>query len=190
MGLKRILSVCHCILNTAAKVEHDGADRTAESALRRDLLSRVWQADIQLLQLPCPEFCLYGSQRWGHVKDQFLHPHFRESVRELLRPFLLQMEEYAAHPDQFELLGIVSIEGSPSCGYHLTCRAPWRGEIGRQPERIQALINSLEMTQEAGVFMQILQTELTERDLKIPIYTLEEAICLLQSRSAEDRPIA
>ena len=54
------------------------------------------------------------------IRDRFRHPHFREESRKMLEPILLQLEEYASHPEEYKLLGIISVEGSPSCGYRLT----------------------------------------------------------------------
>ena len=76
--MKRLLIVSHCILNTASKVAMDEKELQEEYELRLTLMTKVMENDIQLLQLPCPEFILYGSRRWGHVKDQFDHPHFRK----------------------------------------------------------------------------------------------------------------
>ena len=58
--------VSHCILNTAAKVVlYDEAEIKAEEALRRRFVGRALELGVQLVQLPCPEFTLYGAQRWG-----------------------------------------------------------------------------------------------------------------------------
>lgn len=49
---------------------------------------------IQLVQLPCPEFTLYGPKRWGHTREQFDNPFFREHCRKILSPVLTQMKAY------------------------------------------------------------------------------------------------
>lgn len=75
MGIvKRILLVSHCILNNASKVELDEAGLAEEYRLRSELMNLIIEKNIQMIQLPCPEFIMYGSQRWGHVKNQFQHP--------------------------------------------------------------------------------------------------------------------
>ena len=78
---------------------------------------------------------MYGSQRWGHVKNQFQHPFYMEQCRKILEPVLLQLQEYAQHVEKFHVLGIVSVEGSPNCGYHLTCEGEWKGEIGTDEKK-------------------------------------------------------
>ena len=72
--MKDLLIVSHCILNHAAKVEQDEAELAGEYKIREELLQLVLKKDVQLFQMPCPEFIMYGSQRWGHVKNQFQHP--------------------------------------------------------------------------------------------------------------------
>lgn len=93
--MQNILFVSHCILNTAAKVVlYNQAEIDAEEALRRRFVGRALELGVQMIQLPCPEFTLYGAQRWGHVSNQFDNPFFRAHCRAILSPYLLQMKEY------------------------------------------------------------------------------------------------
>ncbi len=177
--MKKLLVLSHCILNHASKVEMDENELQEEYACRDTLLQRIIAKQIQIIQLPCPEFILYGSQRWGHVKDQFMHPFYREACKKMLNPLILQLGEYTAHPESFQIMGIVSVEGSPSCGYHSTCRGDWKGEIGIDPAHIAALQGALFMEDQPGVFMEILEQELHNSNLSIPILTMEEANELL-----------
>lgn len=179
-GMKSILILSHCILNTASKVKTDESDLAEEYKLKSELLHKVLDNDIQMLQLPCPEFLMYGSHRWGHVRNQFDNPFYKNASKEMLNPFMMQIEEYASHPDEFNILGIVSVEGSPSCGYKLTCTGKkWCGELGSDPDHIADVQNSLEMKNEPGMFMQIIQKELKARSLSVPILTMNEAISLI-----------
>lgn len=161
--MKNLLIVSHCILNNAAKVEQDEAELAEEYKIREELMQLILKKDVQLLQLPCPEFIMYGSQRWGHVKNQFQHPFYMEQCRKILEPVLLQLQEYAQHVEKFHVLGIVSVEGSPNCGYHLTCEGEWKGEIGTDEKRIQDIQKSLKMTENPGVYMEVLEKELQKK---------------------------
>ena len=172
--MKEILVVSHCILNTASKVRQDEKDLQEEYRLRDALLKEAFEQHVQLLQLPCPEFYLYGPRRWGHVKDQFDNPRFISTCRQLLDPILDQLEMYAAQPADFKIIGIVSVEGSPSCGYRLTCRGPWCGEPDR--DYFDDEKNQVVMSEESGVFMETLVRDLSVRGLEIPVLTLEEAV--------------
>lgn len=170
--MKRIIFVSHCILNTASKVEQDEAGLEGEYRERRRLMELVLEKDIQIVQLPCPEFQIMGSRRWGHVRDQFDNPFFRSRCREMLEPFLLEMEEYCSRSDRFRILGVVSVEGSPSCGHGLTCRGDWRGEVETE-DRFREIRGDLKMTEEPGVFIEVLEDELRSRALDIPVLSMD-----------------
>ena len=83
-------------------------------------------------------------------------------------------EKYAAVPDRFRILGIVSVEGSPSCGSRLTCRGDWGGELDLRDSGITD--KGVRMTEEAGVFMDEIVKMLGEYGLDIPVMTMPEAI--------------
>lgn len=85
--MTKILFVSHCILNTASKVElFCEEEMEKEENLRRLFLKQAIEAGFQLVQLPCPEFLLYGPQRWGHVSDQFDNTFFRNYSDAFLAP--------------------------------------------------------------------------------------------------------
>lgn len=92
--MQKILFVSHCILNTAAKVVRYGDTGKKEEESRLEFVVKTVEQGIQLVQLPCPEFTLYGPGRWGHTKEQFDNPFFREHCRKILSPVLTQMKAY------------------------------------------------------------------------------------------------
>ena len=155
--MKNLLIVSHCILNNAAKVEQDEAELAEEYKIREELMQLILKKDVQ---------------RWGHVKNQFQHPFYMEQCRKILEPVLLQLQEYAQHVEKFHVLGIVSVEGSPNCGYHLTCEGEWKGEIGTDEKRIQDIQKSLKMTENPGVYMEVLEKELQKRNMEIRSHSL------------------
>ena len=171
--MKYILTVSHCILNNASKVAQDEAFLEEEYRERDKLISQVMDKGVQMLQLPCPEFMMYGSKRWGHVKDQFDNPFFRQECRRMLEPVMLQLKEYASDSKRFSLLGVVTVEGSPSCGGNLTCRAGWGGEL--QADTVNALIDSVRMAEEPGVFMEELRAMIKDSGLNVPFMNMKEA---------------
>lgn len=170
--MDKILVVSHCILNISSKVlSYNEAEQKTEAVHRKRLLEYVIENQIQLIQLPCPEFLIYGSRRWGHVKEQFEHPFFREQCRKMLEAVVMQLKEYASDPERFQLMGVVAIDYSPSCGYHATCKGDWGGELGGCPD-LQRKIDSLSIGKEPGVFMEELIKLLREAQLDIPILDL------------------
>jgi predicted secreted protein len=170
--MHKILVVSHCILNIASKViSYNEAEQSEEARHRRNLMEYVMKNDIQLIQLPCPELLMYGTKRWGHVRDQFDNPFFRGQCRHMLEPIILQLQEYAANSERFRLEGIVAIDYSPSCGYHVTCTGDWGGEFSGCPG-FEQKIGSLKEAPEPGVFMEELIKLLEEANLNIPILDL------------------
>lgn len=166
--MKQILLVSHCLLNTAAKVRVYKSSR--EDALRKRFLHQAIEADVQLIQLPCPELLQYGSQRWGHTKEQFDHPFFRERCREMLQPIVLQLREYLANPEEFEVLGFLGIDGSPSCGVNYTCRGEWGGEFSGRD--VSEALKTCRCATGAGVMVEVFQQMLKEQGITIPMSAL------------------
>lgn len=163
--MKKIVFVSHCILNTASKVVlYDQEEIDAEEALRKEFLRYAVEHDVQILQLPCPEFTLYGARRWGHVSDQFDNPFFRGHCRQILAPVIDQLKEYAANGEMFEVLGIVGIDGSPSCGVDYTCTANWYGSFGCR-ENLDETLADCRLVRKPGIFMDVLQEMLKKEKL-------------------------
>lgn len=167
-----VLAVCHCVLNPASKVvSFHEAEYEEERALRERAVQTLLQKGVGLIQLPCPEFTLYGALRWGHVKEQFDNPFFRGHCRALLAPVVDQLTEYAAHPQRFKLLGVLGIDGSPCCGVTKTCTGDWGGEL-YCAGRTQRPLTPAREAEGMGVFMEELTLLLKERGLALPIFSL------------------
>ena len=171
---QKIVIVSHCFLNDAAKLRNqDAADMEQERTKKRSFLKELLEQGIEVLQLPCPEFILYGCNRWGHAASQFDTPHFRQEARNMLLPIVMQLEEYAAYPDRYDILGVYGINGSPSCGVDYTYDGDWGGELGGKDAPCQ-----LDKAYRPGIFMDVFAKLLEERHLSIKFYTLD----------AENRP--
>ena len=95
---QKIVIVSHCFLNDAAKLRNqDAADMEQERTKKRSFLRQLLERGIEVIQLPCPEFILYGCNRWGHAASQFDTPHFRQEARNMLLfvdCFFLQNKTY------------------------------------------------------------------------------------------------
>lgn len=166
MSLKKVVFVSHCVLNTASKVtELVSNGVTDEEIYRKKFLLKAIEEDIHLIQLPCPEFNLYGAKRWGHAREQFDNPFYRESCKKMLEPIILQVREYVANNDKFEVLGIVGIDGSPSCGINLTYCGDWEGELSSNPN-LKGMIDAIYPRNEKGVFMEVLKELLNKNNLQ------------------------
>jgi predicted secreted protein len=175
--LKRILFVSHCLLNTASKVASKKPSLEKEEELRRKFLRKALDLGVQFVQVPCPEFSAYGACRWGHVYEQFDTPFYRAHCRRLLEPYILELEEYLAHPRRFEILGFVGIDGSPSCGVRYTCRGEWGGQLSRRDD-LGEVITSVHRAAGQGVFIEELNGLVAEKGITIRLeglFALEES---------------
>lgn len=90
----------------------------------------------------------------------------------MLEPVLMQIEEYLSSPERFELLGIVGIDGSPSCGVHSTYDGDWGGELTGIPDLTES-IQTLRKVKHSGIFMEVFQKLLEERCLNVPFSLLK-----------------
>ena len=171
MKPQNILFVSHCLFNVASKVaRRDIAKRTFENDARIAFLHKALDAGVQLIQLPCPEFTIYGPDRWGHSRDQFDNSFFRAHCRQILAPFVQQMAAYL-HPsqrDKFRVLGVVGIEGSPSCGVNYTCAGAWGGEFSGN-EDLPATLASIHRVDGPGVMIEELVDMLKSSGMTLPM---------------------
>lgn len=163
--MKKVIFVSHCILNTASKVVlYNQEEIDAEEALRKEFMKKAIDGDVQIIQLPCPEFTLYGAKRWGHVSDQFNNVFFRKHCRKVLTPIMDQLQEYLGNEDFFEVLGFVGIDGSPSCGVDYTCRGNWYGSFECRTDLDEALA-TCRLEKGPGVLFAVLKEMIEEAGL-------------------------
>lgn len=175
MESKPILLVSHCLLNTAAKVRYpDGAHRVPEEGARLAFLQQALERGVQLIQLPCPEFTLYGPSRWGHTREQFDNPFFRAHCRRILTPVVQQLQAYLQPREgaHFRVLGVVGVEGSPSCGVNRTCTGPWGGELGGRDDLMETVAQARGIPG-MGVLMEELARMLEQAEIRLPMVGLD-----------------
>ena len=164
---KKLLLVSHCILNVRSKIQYAVEFETEEERNRKAFLKKVIEEDIQLIQLPCPEFLMYGGRRWGHSSEQF------DKARKMLEDIVLQVKEYQNCAERVEVLGVVGINGSPSCGIEYTFSADWGGELSSQPN-LEAYLKKGERKEAMGIFMQVLKEMLEEEGIILRMVSLTE----------------
>lgn len=162
---KKIVLIAHCILNINSKVSGLAKTNLEMKSVFRLLLEK----DIGIIQLPCPELTIYGSRRWGHVKEQFATPYYRKHCREIFKPYLEQIIDYQAAG--YEIIALIGVEGSPSCGVNKTCSACWQGEV---TDLKPVELASLEMIAESGIFIEEIKKILKEKEIKIPLIAIDE----------------
>ena len=155
--MPKIAFISHCLLNNLSKVE-------AFDNKNKVLIKYLLEHNVELIQMPCPEFTLYGGRRFGQVKEQYDTPFFRKHCSILIEPLIQQMEEYKRNGHQ--ILGFFAIKGSPSCGYLHTVSGPkWLGEIKDNQE----LLKDVKLTDGSGVFIEELSKNLPDDILIIEV---------------------
>lgn len=160
---KKIIFLAHCVLNPNAKVL--GLALTPGAL---PFLTSIINEGVSLYQLPCPEQSYAGCLRWGATKEQYDNSAFRRNCRQLLTPVADDIAEYLTHG--YELLGIIGMNGSPSCGVEFTCKGFSGGEISVLKSIPQASICSGQ-----GVFIEELVSMLSERGATLPMTGIDES---------------
>lgn len=170
---RKIIMLCHCILNCNSKVE----GCSTYCGAMPEITAAIMDSGIGMLQLPCPELTMYGIKRWGHVKDQFDTPYYRSHCRKLFMPYLDQIQDYKKNG--YEVVGILGIDGSPSCGVRKTCSGNWGGEFSENPD-LKGTLDSVEMTDSEGVFIEEVAALLKSSSINLPFIGIDEA-CMADS---------
>ena len=124
---KRVIFLPHCILNQNAI-----SDGTAGyPAAHADLIRLLLDAQVGIVQLPCPELCCLGLDRGDprgaarpvvventRIRAALGAPEAAAKLDRLVDHVMLQIREYRRHG--FTIVGIVGVNRSPSCGVDTT----------------------------------------------------------------------
>jgi predicted secreted protein len=171
---RKVILVAHCILNQNAKMDKTAYYPGAVSEVAQILID----SGVGIVQMPCPELHCLGLDRREetgsdvpfekgntHVVALMARDENRLIYNALAHSQIYQVEEYRKHG--FEVLGILGINRSPSCGVEST----W----GDDRE-----------VSGSGVFIQALKAGLSQKGISIPILgikpqEIEKAISVLKS---------
>lgn len=181
---KRVVFLSHCILNENTRYP-GGACR----ACVREIVEQCLDAEVGMVQMPCPE-----QRAWGGVTKRLLlalygmkgTPMFR--LRRILLPLIVAYtrlvyrrmarrtaKEIADYIDSgYTVIGVVGIDGSPSCGVGKTL------DLERSFDSL-ASVDTASITAEkmnaivrrnlivgSGLFTDALEEELRKRRIKVP----------------------
>lgn len=158
-----IVILSHCLLNQYSIVKN-GYMREGNLNLIKNLMDM----GVGIIQLPCPETIIYGTNRWGQVYEQFDNNFYRKISRSILAPIVDEIEDYIN--DGIKFVGFIGIDGSPSCGVNLTCSSKkYKGEL-LDDKSIQDYKSSVEMISSQGVFVEELEKLLEEKKIDKNFY--------------------
>lgn len=166
---KKIAIISHCIINQNSVVKGEYKDIN----IFFPFIKKLFEENIGILQLPCPENECYGLRRWGHVKEQFDNCGYRKYLEKIVNSFVDIIKEYINNG--YEIVGIYGIAGSPSCGVNLTCSANWEGEISLYKDK-EDIVSRIKMINESGIFMEIFKSVLDKNKINIPFYDVDDFI--------------
>jgi predicted secreted protein len=108
---RRVIFISHCWLNINTRFPEGSAFEGANVPLIKTLLD----SGLGIIQMPCPEYECLGLEKWGYgevIKDD-LRACFRKQAEVVLK----QIKNYLALG--FEIVGILGMNPSPSCGVHV-----------------------------------------------------------------------
>jgi predicted secreted protein len=154
---KKIILLAHCVLNQNAKL-----DRCAHyPGAIREVAGILMDRGLGIIQMPCLELQYLGLARQAErgadstveaedtrIARRMAEEAGRTLCREMAGRLVRQVAEYEANG--FEVVGLIGINGSPTCGVDTT----W--SEGRE-------------LRGQGVFIQELADELEKRSLSIPM---------------------
>ncbi len=85
------------------------------------------------------------------------------------------MDQLAAlQRDGCALVGLIGVDGSPSCGMFRTCTGYRGGEISSESTNVSGQVGMLASVSGRGIFMREVLFMLEERNISIPLLAVDE----------------
>lgn len=142
---KKIVFISHCILNQS--VMPLGKEKFPGSI--KDLLELFSGSGVGLIQMPCPEVDFTGEiNRKPKTKEAWDNKNYRTYCRNVSKLLLSQVEKYLLK--NYNVLGILGIEMSPTCAVH-------------------QLENGHKAAPGKGILIEELENEMHKKNFQIPI---------------------
>ena len=124
---KKVIFIAHCLLN-----QNSISDGTAVyPAAFKEIIRMFLDADIGIVQMPCPELCCLGLDRGNihgadspvvqentRIRHEMMQTDTYKKLHDLVDNVIHQIMEYKKHG--FEIIGIVGTNRSPNCGIDTT----------------------------------------------------------------------
>ncbi len=160
---KRIIFLAHCVCN-----QNSISDGTATfSGTNETVLRLLLDAKIGIVQLPCPEMNCLGLDRGdkeganrplleenSRIRNALIQTDAKRILELLVQQASFQIKEYIHYG--FEIIGIIGINRSPSCGINTTSKD--NAEVEGK-----------------GVFFEMLAEELSRCGFNIPILGIKDS---------------
>ena len=155
---KKVIFVSSCLLNTNNKVK--GLARYP--GMCKEVFDTLYENDLGIQQMDCPETLYIGIQRWWHTKNLYDNVGFRRHCREIAERQADYMEEYKR--EGYKVVGVLGCDGSPTCGVSITA---WDENWGGSP--VELSFNDAIIEGE-GVYIEELKKAIEARGLEVPAF--------------------
>ena len=160
---KKVVFIAHCLLNQNAI-----SDGTAVfPAAFKDMIKTFLDADVGIVQMPCPELCCLGLDRGNvdgaaspvtventRIRKEMQTTDAYKTLMDLVNHVMQQIMEY--HKHGFEICGIIGANRSPNCGVETTS-------------------DNNEEISGKGIFMGELEKRIESAHVKIPLIGIKDS---------------
>ncbi len=152
---KKIIFVANCLLNANNKVW----EFARYSGMFSEVIRIMDNFGLGVMQMPCPETLYMGNQRWWNSRNLYDNVGYRRFCRQLAG----QMADYLQNYENvaYEVVAILTCDGSPTCGIN---KSSYCEDWGGRPKEVPRVL-----VDKPGIFIEELQAEVAERQLKLPI---------------------
>ncbi len=178
---RKLVVVAHCLLN-----QNSISDGTADFPGQfKEVVELLMENEVGLIQLPCPELSCLGLDRQDRagaqrdllsentrIRGLMQEPQNISKLRAKAEDIVTQLEEYQRYG--FQILGLVGINRSPSCGVETTTQNA-REEQGQ------------------GVFVEVLEEKLRQKGIALEMIGIktsqvEESVARVKTLLQEFKP--
>lgn len=157
---KQLVILHHCLLNQNARAKGLAKRKGAVEEIVEEAMRNGWG----IYQIPCPEVRYLGVDREPQTKTRYDTPGFRILCERIAEEVLGDLMKFVEKG--YEIVGIVGVEGSPSCGVTLTHIGEGEGE---------------KLVEGEGILVEEMRKRLAERGIKVKYYGVkiseERRIC-------------
>ncbi|OYT27993.1 MAG: hypothetical protein B6U95_05175 [Thermofilum sp. ex4484_82] len=149
----KVAFISHCIINQNSVVY--GLAR--KEAILKKLIDLLHDYNIGLIQLPCPETSYLGLRRFWQSKEQYASMGFKSLCKKIAEQASTLALEYVRN--NYEIVAVIGIKGSPSCGVTETFSSDWIGDPSKASDgkRVKGM----------GVFMEELKKSFEKRGIQV-----------------------
>ncbi|RLE59435.1 MAG: hypothetical protein DRJ35_05765 [Thermoprotei archaeon] len=155
----KVVVLAHCLLNQNSVVW----ELAKTGGVFKGLVDFLAEKGYGIVQLPCPETSYMGLRRFWQSAEQYDNPGFRKHCRNLVEQIIDYLE--ALREGGIEVVALIGVRGSPSCGIFETFSSLWRGNPleAEGGSRISG----------RGVFMRILIDALKEKGFELKCFDFD-----------------